>query len=71
MATTVGCGSPSTSWIHLKNLSKRKANNSKNKFRVSCVSSTVADPYKTLRIHPGASESEVRKAFRQLALKVY
>lgn len=43
--------------------------------RVFCVSSSAAakltDPYETLRIHPGASESEVKKAFRQLALKVY
>ncbi|CAL5339715.1 unnamed protein product [Camellia sinensis] len=32
------------------------------------ASSAVTDPYKTLRIQPGASESEVKKAFRQLAL---
>lgn len=43
--------------------------------RVFCVASSAAakltDPYETLRIRPGASESEVKKAFRQLALKVY
>ncbi|KAK4350173.1 hypothetical protein RND71_029486 [Anisodus tanguticus] len=53
-----GCGSSA----------KKKTKNNKNGFRVSC---TVADPYKTLRIQPGASESEVRKAFRQLALKYH
>ncbi|MGR2462715.1 J domain-containing protein, partial [Salmonella enterica] len=29
------------------------------------------DPYKTLKIQPGASETEVRKAFRQLALQYH
>jgi hypothetical protein len=29
------------------------------------------DPYKTLRVQPGASESDVRKAFRKLALQVW
>ena len=29
------------------------------------------DPYKTLRIQPGSSESEVKKAFRQLALQYH
>ncbi|KAJ9559657.1 hypothetical protein OSB04_004817 [Centaurea solstitialis] len=44
------------------------------RFRVSCdfTNSIIAsDPYKTLRIHRGASESEVKKAFRQLALKYH
>ncbi|KAJ6428257.1 hypothetical protein OIU84_023639 [Salix udensis] len=37
----------------------------------SYSSPSVMDPYKTLRIQPGASESEVRKAFRQLALQYH
>ncbi|KAL2554869.1 Chaperone protein dnaJ 8 [Forsythia ovata] len=70
MAAVVGCGSPSISWVQLKDSSSKR--NVKNRFRVSCVSSSaVSDPYKTLRIHPGASESEVKKAFRQLALQYH
>lgn len=30
----------------------------------------LTDQYRTLRIQPGASEIEVKKAFRQLALQV-
>ncbi|KGN58652.1 chaperone protein dnaJ 8, chloroplastic [Cucumis sativus] len=46
---------------------------STNQFRVSCSysSSSLADPYRTLRIQPGSSESEVKKAFRRLALKYH
>ncbi|XP_059291681.1 chaperone protein dnaJ 8, chloroplastic [Lycium ferocissimum] len=68
-----GCGAASASLFRLRNSSKKKTRNNKNGFKVSCVysSSTVADPYKTLRIQPGASESEVRKAFRQLALQYH
>lgn len=71
-AAAVGCGSASGSWVQqLKNKSSRK-NCRKNGLRVSCVSSAaVSDPYKTLRIHPNASESEVKKAFRNLALQVF
>lgn len=65
-----GSGSGSGSLERLRN-SGKKRRNEKDGFRVSCVSSpSVADPYKTLRIHHGATESEVKKAFRQLALKV-
>ncbi|KAD6118780.1 hypothetical protein E3N88_10051 [Mikania micrantha] len=41
------------------------------RFRSCCISasSVASDPYKILRIRPGASESEVKTAFRQLALK--
>ncbi|EPS67449.1 hypothetical protein M569_07327, partial [Genlisea aurea] len=35
------------------------------------VSSAIADPYKTLRIRPDASESEVKTAFRKLALQYH
>ncbi|CAI9780028.1 unnamed protein product [Fraxinus pennsylvanica] len=67
MAAAVGCGFASISWIQLKDSSSKR--NVKNRFRVS--SSAVSDPYKTLRIHPDASESEVKKAFRQLALQYH
>ncbi|XP_022850025.1 chaperone protein dnaJ 8, chloroplastic-like isoform X1 [Olea europaea var. sylvestris] len=64
-----GCGS--ASWIQFKDSSKKNVN--KNGFRVSCVysSSALSDPYKTLRIQPDASESEVKKAFRKLALQYH
>ncbi|KAK1360070.1 chaperone protein dnaJ 8, chloroplastic-like [Heracleum sosnowskyi] len=42
------------------------------KFKVRCAYSAVSfDPYSTLDIHTGASESEVKKAFRRLALKYH
>lgn len=34
------------------------------------MSGSLAKQYRTLRIQPGASENEVKKAFRQLALQV-
>ncbi|WCJ40348.1 Chaperone DnaJ-domain superfamily protein [Euphorbia peplus] len=64
-----GAGS-SSSWFQIKN--RKKKNQDRVKF--FCVSSSpsyVADPYKTLRIQPDASESEVKKAFRQLALQYH
>ncbi|KAL7099566.1 hypothetical protein ACP275_09G092200 [Erythranthe tilingii] len=77
MSAAVGCGyAPGALAVNsarqkLKNFNNNK-NNKKKGFRVSCVSSSaVSDPYKTLRINPGASESEVRKAFRQLALQYH
>ncbi|KAF2301536.1 hypothetical protein GH714_025602 [Hevea brasiliensis] len=68
-----GCAGSSSSWFQIK--SRRKKNNymGRNRVRFLCVSSSssVMDPYKTLRIQPGASESEVKKAFRQLALQYH
>nr|XP_043617018.1 chaperone protein dnaJ 8, chloroplastic [Erigeron canadensis] len=66
----VSSSTSSSSWSFGK---LRKSNKKKGNRRVSCVYSSTAtsDPYKTLSIHPGASESEVRKAFRQLALKYH
>ncbi|KAJ9568222.1 hypothetical protein OSB04_004188 [Centaurea solstitialis] len=76
-----GCGissstsSSSSSWGKLRNSHKKKVVNGGDhrRFRVRCVSSSsvASDPYKTLSIRPGASESEVKKAFRQLALKYH
>ncbi|GAV71449.1 DnaJ domain-containing protein [Cephalotus follicularis] len=58
------------SWISLKG--KKNGNDRRrDRVKVCCVSSSVMDPYKTLRIQPDASESEVRKAFRQLALQYH
>ena len=65
----IGAGG-SSPWIQLRDRwSRKKANRS----RVSRVSASLnlTDPYKTLRIQPGASESEVKKAFRRLALQVH
>ncbi|CAN1190713.1 Chaperone protein dnaJ 8, chloroplastic [Linum perenne] len=45
--------------------------NSSRMFCSASYSSSVMDPYKTLRIQPGATESEVRKAFRKLALQYH
>lgn len=72
--TAVGViGGNGSSWMQFGR--KEKKQNKMNKVRVCCSkskskSSSVMDPYKTLRIQPGASESDVRKAFRQLALQV-
>ncbi|KZV22233.1 chaperone protein dnaJ 8, chloroplastic-like [Dorcoceras hygrometricum] len=73
-----------SNWIILKNSSMKTEarNEKKNGFGVSCVSSSsssssssstsaVSDPYKTLRIQPGASRSDVKKAFRKLALQYH
>lgn len=73
MATAVGFvsgGAYGSSWIRSKNKAVR---GSDMVCRVSCVSSstTTRDPYKTLMVKPGASKSEVKKAFRRLALRVF
>ncbi|GMP80844.1 hypothetical protein CsSME_00043937 [Camellia sinensis var. sinensis] len=72
VAGMIGRGCGSSSWIQLKNSKKKKAMRKNDRVRVCTASypasSAVTDPYRTLRIQPGASESEVKKAFRQLAL---
>lgn len=68
----IGSNGSSVSWMQF-NRKEKKLNKMNNKARIFCSissSSSVMDPYKTLRIQPGASESEVRKAFRRLALQV-
>lgn len=69
-----GSSGSSSSWTQLKNMKKKKMMMGRVKVicsaSYSSSSSSVMDPYKTLRIQPGASESEVKKAFRQLALQV-
>lgn len=71
--------SSSSSWGKFKNSHKKKAEKGSRggdrrfRVRVTCVSTSpvASDPYKTLSIRPGASEAEVKKAFRQLALKYH
>ncbi|KAK3219175.1 hypothetical protein Dsin_013145 [Dipteronia sinensis] len=70
MIGSSGSSCSSSSWIQFKNM-KKKRNSNSTRAMVSCSSSSVMDPYKTLRIQPGASESEVKKAFRQLALQYH
>ncbi|KAK9066320.1 hypothetical protein SSX86_013641 [Deinandra increscens subsp. villosa] len=69
-----------SSWGNLKISHRKKAvegnrGGDHRRFRVgvTCISSSplASDPYKTLSIRPGASESEVKKAFRELALKYH
>ncbi|XP_030551254.1 chaperone protein dnaJ 8, chloroplastic-like [Rhodamnia argentea] len=80
MATSVVgvIGKSGSQWIRVgdRKMKNRVARN--GGVRVSCSysyspssSSSVLDPYKTLRIQPGASESEVKKAFRHLALQYH
>lgn len=72
-AGVVGGNGSSPSWMQFRSREKNKQINKVNRARICCSSSSsaaVMDPYKTLRITPGASESEVRKAFRRLALQV-
>lgn len=63
-----GNGSSSSSWLKLKERQRKKK--MANRVMVCSASSSVMDPYLTLKIQPGASESEVKKAFRKLALQV-
>ncbi|XP_010034039.2 chaperone protein dnaJ 8, chloroplastic [Eucalyptus grandis] len=73
-ASVVGVmGKSGSQWIRVGD---RKAKNGVGRnggVKVCCSysSSSVLDPYKTLRIQPGASESEVKKAFRRLALQYH
>lgn len=73
-AGVVGGNGSSSSWTKLRGKDKKQRNKTRmtnnNKVKFHCSSSYVMDPYKTLKIQPGASESEVKKAFRQLALQV-
>ncbi|CAH9112887.1 unnamed protein product [Cuscuta epithymum] len=77
MATAFGvmgrfadCGSEPASSIRLR---KKKDGGSRNAggFKLFCLSSSLTDHYQTLRIHPGASESQVKTAFRHLALQYH
>lgn len=64
-----GCSSSSSSsWFKLRDRQRKKKMANTVMF---FSASSVIDPYKTLKIQPGASESDVKKAFRQLALQVF
>lgn len=70
-AATAGViGGNGSSWIQQLGKLRKKKTPKRVNFCSASYSSAVADPYKTLRIQPDASESEVKKAFRQLALLV-
>ncbi|XVF24642.1 hypothetical protein REPUB_Repub13aG0144700 [Reevesia pubescens] len=71
MASAIGMfgGKGSSSWMQVKEKRKNKTLN--RPVRVFCSASSVMDPYKTLRIQPGASETDVKTAFRKLALQYH
>jgi len=76
MATAVGFsngGAFGSSWIRSKDSKMKAVRSNDGVNRVFCVSSGAAtrDPYKTLMVKPGASKSEVKKAFRRLALRYH
>ncbi|XP_027343825.1 chaperone protein dnaJ 8, chloroplastic-like [Abrus precatorius] len=60
-------GGNTMSWMQLRVGRERKQKRVQN--HIFC--SSLTDSYKTLRIQPGASRSEVKKAFRQLALQYH
>ncbi|KAK9015963.1 hypothetical protein V6N11_007050 [Hibiscus sabdariffa] len=73
MASAIGMisGKGCSSWMQIKEKGKKKKS-TVNRVRVCCsYSSSVMDPYKTLQIQPSTSESNVKKAFRQLALQYH
>ena len=53
------------SWMQFRGRERKQ-----KRVKICCSSSSLMDSYNTLRIQPGASQSEVKKAFRQLALQV-
>ncbi|CAN1224332.1 Chaperone protein dnaJ 8, chloroplastic [Linum perenne] len=66
----------SSSWLQMgnrqENATMKNVAGTRKSSRMFCVSSSlVKDPYTTLRIQPDASESEVKKAFRKLALEYH
>lgn len=70
--TQAAMGGSSSSHF-LKNKKKFQKRNLMNRVAfvsASATATTFADPYQTLSLHRDASESEVKKAFRRLALKV-
>lgn len=70
VARILGAGGSCSSLSSTRFQNKIRRNNKNHeKFRVSCAVSF--DPYITLNIHTGASESQIKKAFTRLALKVF
>ncbi|WOK95048.1 chaperone protein dnaJ 8, chloroplastic-like [Canna indica] len=67
MASIGACSSLIGSWVRRRNAGRGRGD-------VRCAaagSGSLADQYRLLRIQPGASEKEVKKAFRKLALKYH
>ncbi|KAK8610178.1 hypothetical protein V6N13_081345 [Hibiscus sabdariffa] len=72
MASSMGMIDGGKSWCSWIQIQEKGQKTARNKVRVHCSSSSsITDPYKTLRIQRGASESEIKKAFRQLALRCH
>ncbi|XP_071723465.1 chaperone protein dnaJ 8, chloroplastic-like [Rutidosis leptorrhynchoides] len=66
-------GGNGSAWISSNNKTKKRNHKTGRVIKVSCSysSSSVMDPYKTLMIQHDASESDVKKAFRRLALQYH
>ncbi|KAJ0231082.1 Chaperone protein dnaJ 8 [Hirschfeldia incana] len=71
MTIALTIGGNVLSGLSVSKSSRRKNTKMLNRTRVVCSSSSVMDPYKTLRIRPDSSEYEVKQAFRQLAKKYH
>ncbi|WOL19054.1 chaperone protein dnaJ 8, chloroplastic-like [Canna indica] len=50
---------------------RRKARRSGGVVRCAAATFSLADQYRVLRVQPGATEKEVKKAFRKLALQYH
>ncbi|PWA82461.1 dnaJ domain-containing protein [Artemisia annua] len=75
MSSVSGVINPSISSSSSTRKLRSYSNKKKAVYRVSCSytshNNVGSDPYKILKIQRGASESEVKKAFRKLALKYH
>lgn len=69
-AGVVGGNASSASWMQFRGRERKHTKKNRSGVFCSYSSPSVINSYKTLRVQTGASESEVRKAFRQLALQV-
>ncbi|KAJ0965832.1 hypothetical protein J5N97_026970 [Dioscorea zingiberensis] len=66
MLGSMGSSSSSSCW------SQRRGDSKRASVEVRCVASgSLNNQYRTLRVQPGASETEVKRAFRQLALQYH
>ncbi|KAK7381502.1 hypothetical protein VNO80_00046 [Phaseolus coccineus] len=70
-AGVVGGNASSASWMKFRGRERKHTKENRSRVYCSYYSPSVIDSYKTLRIQWGASKSEVRKAFRQLALQYH
>ncbi|RRT36237.1 hypothetical protein B296_00044435 [Ensete ventricosum] len=70
-----GASSSSSGWCAgrgevLKGMRKAGRGGGNVRCAAAAAAGSMADHYRMLRIHPGASEKEVKKAFRKLALQI-